>query len=226
MDIILIAGLWLDASAWDNVIPRLRAFGHRPVAVELPGQGDRRNATLEDQVDAVLAAVDQTKGPALVVGHSAASTLAWIAADRRPEKVAKVAMVGGMPTTEGSHYAPFFEVVDGVMAFPGWEHFTGPDSADLDDAAQARFEASSHPVPEGVTHAVVTYTSPQRKRVPVVLVCPEYDVEDARQWFEAGEMPELEDVEDLDFVDIGSGHWPMLSRPDALSRVLNDLTIE
>lgn len=224
MDIILIAGLWLDASAWDDVVPRLRAFGHRPVAVDLPGQGDGRDATLDAQLEAVLAAVDAAEAPALVVGHSAASTLAWLAADRRPDKVAKVAMVGGFPTAEGQQYAPFFDVVDGTMPFPGWEPFGGTDSADLDDAAKTRLAGAAHPVPEGVTHAEVRYRSMDRKRVPVVLVCPEYDVEDAKGWFEAGEIPELEGVESLDYVDVGSGHWPMLSRPDALSRVLNDLT--
>ena len=42
MDILLIAGLWLDGSAWDGVVPALEALGHRPVPLTLPGQG-RRN---------------------------------------------------------------------------------------------------------------------------------------------------------------------------------------
>jgi len=40
MDILLIAGLWLDGSAWDDVVPTLEALGHRPVPLTLPGQGD------------------------------------------------------------------------------------------------------------------------------------------------------------------------------------------
>jgi pimeloyl-ACP methyl ester carboxylesterase len=219
MDIILIAGLWLDASAWDDVIPGLRAAGHNPVAVMLPGQGVGTTGTLDEQLEAVLREVDAAAGPVLVVGHSAASTLAWLAADRRPDKVVKVAMVGGFPTSESDLYLPAFEPVDGVMAFPGWEAFAGPDSDDLDDAMRARFEEAAVPVPETVTHAPVHYTSDRRKETPVALVCTEYSVDDAKAWFESGGMPELQDVP-LDYVDIDSGHWPMFSNPMDLARVI------
>ncbi|WP_410677042.1 alpha/beta fold hydrolase [Amycolatopsis sp. cmx-4-68] len=108
MDILLIAGLWLDGSAWDDVASALRSRGHRPVPLTLPGQGDgSTSATLEDQAAAVLAAVDSVPGKPMVVGHSAAATLAWLAADARPDKVAKVVFVGGFPTPDGKPYADF-----------------------------------------------------------------------------------------------------------------------
>src|SRR5687767_13144367 len=150
MDILLIAGLWLDGSAWDDVVPALEARGHRPVALTLPGQGDgSASATLDDQVSAVLAAVDASSAKPMVVGHSAASTLAWLAADARPEKVAKVALIGGFPSADGEAYADIFAAKDGVMAFPGWEPFEGPDSADLDEEARSSLAARTIPVPEG-----------------------------------------------------------------------------
>lgn len=223
MDIVLVAGLWLDGSAWDGVVPGLRQAGHNPVAVTLPGQGAGDDATLEDQVEAVVRAVDEADGPALVVGHSAACTLTWLAADRRPNSVAKVAMIGGFPTTDGQPYAPFFTPVDGRMAFPGWEPFAGPDSDDLTDEQKASIAAGAHAVPEEVTHAEVRYADPARKQVPVVLVCPEYSVEDAKEWFEAGEMPELQGLNQLEYLDIDSGHWPMFSRPDELAALLATL---
>src|ERR1700761_792978 len=99
MDILLIAGLWLDGSAWGNVAPQLEARGHRAVPVTLPGQGDgKTSATLADQVATVVAAVDAAAGKPLVVGHSAACSLAWLAADARPVKISKVALVGGFPS--------------------------------------------------------------------------------------------------------------------------------
>ncbi len=63
MDIVLIAPLWLQESAWAGVAARLAEYGHRPVPVALPGQGDGTpSATLADQVAAVLAAVDSAVG--------------------------------------------------------------------------------------------------------------------------------------------------------------------
>jgi pimeloyl-ACP methyl ester carboxylesterase len=74
----------------------------------------------------------------MVVGHSAACTLAWMAADRRPDKVGAVVLIGGFPATDGDAYADFFETVDGVMAFPGWGPFEGADGR----AAAARAAAA------------------------------------------------------------------------------------
>jgi pimeloyl-ACP methyl ester carboxylesterase len=221
MDIVLIAGLWLDGSAWDEVVPALEELGHRPVPLTLPGQGDGlRSATLDDQLAAVLAAVDSASGPPLVVGHSAACTLAWLAADARPEKVAGVVLIGGWPSADGETYADFFETADGFMPFPGWGPFEGPDAADLDEDTRQRFAAAAIPVPSGVTRATVRLTDERRFGVPVVLVCPEFSPARAREWITAGELPELARVEQLDLVDIDSGHWPMVSRPKELARVL------
>jgi pimeloyl-ACP methyl ester carboxylesterase len=221
MDIVLIAGLWLDGSAWDDVVPALEALGHRPVPLTLPGQGDgSASATLDDQVAAVLAAVDSASGKPMVVGHSAACTLAWLAADARPERVAGVALVGGFPTADGQPYADFFELTDGLMPFPGWGPFEGPDAADLDEEARRAFASAAIPVPEGVTRGVVRLTDERRFDVPVVLVCPEFTPAQAQEWIAAGELPELAQAKHLDLVDIDSGHWPMFTEPVELARLL------
>ena len=221
MDILLIAGLWLDGSAWDAVVPTIEALGHRPVPLTLPGQGDgSASATLDDQVAAVLAATDSASEKPLVVGHSAACTLAWLAADARPEKVAKVALIGGFPSADGELYADFFEPKDGVVPFPGWGRFEGLDSADLDEEARRRIAAAAIPVPEGVAKGVVRLADERRFDVPVVLVCPEFTPAQAREWIAGGESPELARAKHIDYVDIDSGHWPMLTRPDELARLL------
>lgn len=223
MNIALIAGLWLDASAWDDVVPLLREAGHNPVPVLLSGQGDgSTTATLEDQVVAVTDAIDSAPGRVLVVGHSAASTLAWIAADRRPDKVEKVVLIGGFPSAEGEAYADLFEYHNDAMPFPGWSHFAGPDSRDLDEQTKDRIAAGSIPVPQGVAKAVVHLTNPRRYQLPVVVVCPEFSVDQAREWVASG-VPALKQAKDVRYVDIDSGHWPMFTQPDELARILSQL---
>ncbi|MET9825859.1 MULTISPECIES: alpha/beta fold hydrolase [Streptomyces] len=220
MDILLIGGLWLDGSVWERVASTLESLGHRPVPLTLPGQGDgTAAATLDDQVAAVVDAVDAASGRAMVVGHSVACTLAWLAADRRPERVAKVALVGGVPTSDGRPYADLFEVTDGVMPFPGWGPFQGPDAADLDETARREMAAAAIPVPEAVARGVVRLTDERRFDVPVVVVCPEFTPAQAREWID-GDVPELRRAGRVGFADIDSGHWPMITQPAELARIL------
>ncbi|MGY0235430.1 alpha/beta fold hydrolase [Longispora urticae] len=221
MDILLIAGLWLDGSAWTDVAAELDKLGHRPVPVTLPGQGDGATAaTLDDQVATVVAAVDAAAGPVLVVGHSAACTLAWLAADARPASVAGVALIGGFPSADGELYANFFDLVDDRMPFPGWEPFEGADAADLDQDARRAFASAAIPVPAGVARGVVRLADERRFDVPVVLVCPEFGPDEARACVDGGDVPELARARHVEYVDIDSGHWPMLTRPAELARIL------
>jgi pimeloyl-ACP methyl ester carboxylesterase len=224
MDIVLIGGMWLDGSAWDDVAPRLEALGHRAVPLTLPGQGDgTTSATLDDQVAAVVAAVDAAAGRPMVVGHSAACALAWLAADARPGKVSKAALIGGFPSANGETYFSAFPVQDGVVPFPGWEPFEGPDSADLDDATKKAMQETAVPVPEGVTSGVVKLADERRYDVPLVLICPEFSPAQAKEWIDQGEVPEAAKAKHVSFVDIDSGHWPMFSAPAELARILSDL---
>lgn len=223
MDIVLMPGLWLESTAWDQVSTELRLLGHNAIPVKLPGADDHSmTATLDDQVNAALDAVDGADHP-MVVGHSAASTLAWIVADRRPDAIHSVVMIGGYPAADGQTYADFFDLVDGVMPFPGWEPFEGPDSDDLDDATKERVAAAAVPVAGGVAEGVVRLADERRYGVPVVMVCPEFSPEDARGWVDGGDIPELARAAALSYVDIDSGHWPMFSKPAELAAVLDDI---
>jgi pimeloyl-ACP methyl ester carboxylesterase len=221
MNFVLIPGMWLPGSVWEPVTGHLTSFGHRATALTLPGQGDGDpSATLDDQLSAVVAAVDAAPGEAVVVGHSAAASLAWMAADRRPDTVVTVVLVGGFPEADGELYFGTFAPIDGLVPFPGWEPFEGPDAADLDQQQRAAFSAQVVAVPETVTHGTVKLTDPRRHEVPVVLVCPEFTPAEAREWIAMGELAATAEVE---FVDINSGHWPMITRPVELAKILADI---
>ena len=229
MDIVLIAGLWLPHRVWDPVADELGRLGHRPDAVPLPGVdrpgsagGALADATLDDQIDAVLGAVDDADRP-LVVGHSAGCGLAWIVADRHPTSIAGVVLLGGFPVADGSTYADFFDLDGGVMPFPGWEAFEGPDSDDLDEDARRHLADAAVPVPRGVGHATVHLTDERRYDVPTTVICPEFSPDDVRQWIAGGDLPELERARRLELVDLESGHWPMVSRPAELAAMIATL---
>ena len=225
MDIVLIAGLWLDGSAWDEVLPELEALGHRGIAVTLPGQGDgTASATYDDQAAAVRRGGRRGRGRPFVVGHSAACTLAWVAADQRPDGVTGVALIGGFPTTEGGTYADFFEPTGEGVPFPGWEPFAGPDSDDMSPELKAEVAAGSHPVPVGVTKGIVHWTSEARHDVPLTLICPEFSPAEAQEWIDGGDVPELATANALELVDIESGHWPMFTQPKALAVLIDEAT--
>jgi pimeloyl-ACP methyl ester carboxylesterase len=220
MDIVLIAGLWMPASVWDDTATELDNLGHRPIPLALPGVDDARSSvSLDDQLTAALSVVDNADHP-LVVGHSAASTLAWLVADRRAESIAGAVMIGGFPTESGSSYAAFFDIDNGVMAFPGWEPFEGPDAADLDGPTRDRLAALAVAVPQAVAEGRVTYGDDRRFSVPLTIVCPEFSPDDVRGLMADDELPELGRVEHLDLADIDSGHWPMVTRPADLARVI------
>ena len=160
----------------------------------------------------------------MVVGHSAAATLAWVAADARPEVVTRVVMVGGFPVADGAAYFDAVEPVDGTVVWPGWQAFAGPDSDDMDDAAKQLMDTHLHPVSSAITHARVSLADQRRHRVPITLVCPEFSVEDAKEWVASGQLTEFEKADHLDFVDIDSGHWPMYSKPVEFAALLDEIT--
>ena len=112
------------------------------------------------------------------------------------------------------------------MAFPGWSEFEGPDSADLDDAARQAFASAAIPVPEGVIRGVVKLADVRRYDISVVLVCPEFSPSQAKEWIDQGEVPELAKSSNVSFVDIDSGHWPMISAPAELARILSQAAEE
>ena len=66
----------------------------------------------------------------------------------------------------------------------------------------------------------------RRHDVPVVLICPEFTPAQARQWIEHGQVPELVTTKNISFVNIDSGHWPMISAPADLARLLSQAAEE
>lgn len=228
MDIILVPGLWLDASSWDAVIPALRDAGHRTHPLTLPGlearDADRAGIGLRDQVDAVVAAIDATgpDEPVLLVGHSAGAGIAYAAVDARPDRVARAVYVGGFPTGPGRPVADGFPVVDGGIPLPAWADFDDDDLAGLDDRARAEFRERAIPSPGRLATDPQQLSDERRYDVPVTVVCPEFSADLLRKWIEQGMEPvqEFAKLRQLDYVDLPTGHWPQFTRPGDLAAAI------
>ncbi|KQZ68792.1 MULTISPECIES: alpha/beta fold hydrolase [unclassified Nocardioides] len=231
MKIVLVPGLWLNAHTWDAVTPHLEAAGHSVQALTLPGMeskdADRSGITLADHVAAVVAALDAADEPVLLVCHSAGCGIGHCAIDARPDRVARVVHVGGFPSAEGEALLGSLPAVDGEVLMPDWAE-VGEDAniVDFDGAALARFYADAIPAPARVLKDPVHLVDERRLAVPVTAVCPEYTAADLRAWVDSGDLPELSGAAEVDYVDLPGGHWPQLTQPEALARVILDAAAE
>lgn len=230
MDLILVPGLWLDASSWDAVVHELRAAGHSPVAVMLPGVGEPASASSEigiaDWVDAVVRLIDDADEPVVLVGHSGGGNVVWGAADARPERVRRVILVDTIPPAPGLGINEF-AVVDGVIPFPGWDFFPEEDVYDLDEPTRERTAPSTRSVPARVPTDPIQLTRESRHGVPVTLLMGSYDqaaIEaDVDQWGAYGE--EYRAIASVEVVKLGSGHWPQFSMPEHLAAEISAATV-
>jgi pimeloyl-ACP methyl ester carboxylesterase len=227
MDIILVPGFWLHGSSWDAVTPTLEKAGHRVRALTLPGleskDADRSGITLADHVGAVVTAIDEADGPVLLVGHSAGSGLVHAALDARPDRVARVVYVGGFPTDDGDALLSGLPAENGEVAMPDWaEMGEEANIVDFDEASLARFYADAIPVPERVLTDEVHLSDERRYDVPATAICPEYTADQLREWVKEAPLVELGRMRDVEYVDIGGGHWPQFTQPDNLAQAILD----
>lgn len=225
MDIVLVPGLWLDGASWEAVAGHLAAGGHRPHPLTLPGMespaADRSWVGLADHVRAVVEAIDACgPDPVLLVGHSAGCGIAHVAADARPDRVARVVHVGGFPADAGEPLMGGFASDGSDLPLPPWEAFDTADLADLSEEDLAAFRQRAVPSPAALTTDVIGFTDPRRFGVPATLVCTEYTSEALVNWAAQGALVELSQLHHVEFVDLPTGHWPQFTRPADLARII------
>ena len=220
MDIILIPGLWLTATSWDDVVPALRDAGHTPHPLTMPGVGEPASEVrLADWVDAVVDEIDRIDGPVVLVGHSGGGNVAWGTAERRADRVARVVFVDTTPPPPGADISEF-PLVDGVVPFPGWEFFDAEDVEDLDDATRRRTAPLTASVPGHVPTDPLVLEGTERHRVAVTLLMGSLDEAAFREAVTAwgAFAAEFAAIAEADVVRLGTGHWPQFSAPDELAR--------
>jgi pimeloyl-ACP methyl ester carboxylesterase len=103
--IVLVHGAWMDASAWNAVIPHLRQLGYADItAVNLPGHGadttPYEQIQLASYTEAVKAAIG-AKQDVILVGHSLAGIVISQVAEEVPTQLARLVYVAAYLPRDG-----------------------------------------------------------------------------------------------------------------------------
>ncbi|MHA7220280.1 alpha/beta fold hydrolase [Arthrobacter sp. MDT1-48-3] len=229
--IILIAGHWLGAWAWDEVLEHLTTDHSRAIAMTLPGlDGDdpeRAVKTLDDQAAAIedvltRAGVSEDQ-PATLVAHSGANAPVSLVLDRHPELVHRVVWVDSGPVAPGSVFASGLPEDLEELPLPSFDVLAQQASLEgLSSEILERFRARAVPQPGPVLRQPVELTNDARRKVRTTLVCCSIPSAQVLELTRAGHpmFAEVATIEHLDVIDLTTGHWPMWSRPRDLATAI------
>ncbi|WP_328903977.1 alpha/beta hydrolase [Streptomyces sp. NBC_00441] len=228
-DFVLVAGAWLDESAWHEVVPGLRAAGHRAHPLSLSGLGAKRERPVGRQthVTDVLGEVDRLGlRDVVLVGHSYSGIPVGQAAARLGERLARVVFVDACVPADGESFvsawwqgpAALQEQLDangGLWAVPEAEAFEGQE---LTGEQIARFRKGATPHPGAALADPAVLDRPLGELPATYIKClldgPEPGEDVAR----------LLTSERWELVTMDTGHWPMFSRPDEMAAILDKAT--
>ena len=216
MHLILVPGFWLDSSAWDAVVPVLQRAGH---AVEtLTRDGD----TLDEQVDGIVDRIDAAPEPVVLVGHSGAGPMIYMAADARPLRVERLVYVDTFPGPEGGYVNDELPVSDGLVPLPSWDFWEPATVRDMTPELRADLERRAIPEPARIPVDRFHYADDRRHGIPATIITCEIGPEeltamisDHHAW-----AAELVATEQLEVVGLHTGHWPMFSKPAELGALI------
>ncbi len=229
--VLLVAGHWLGAWAWDEVVEHLRADGVHPVAMTLPGldrdDPDRTRRTLDDQAAAIADALTRVGAsealPVTIVAHSGANAPVSLVLDRHPERIRRVVWVDSGPVSPGDVFAPELPAEADEFALPPFDVLGQQASLDgLSADVLDRFRAHAVPEPGPVLREPVVLVNDARREVRTTMVCCSIPSAQVRELARAGHpmFAEVASLAHLDVVDLPTGHWPMWSRPRDLAEVI------
>ncbi|BAJ73444.1 predicted hydrolase or acyltransferase [Microbacterium testaceum StLB037] len=222
--LIFLAGHWLGAWAWDDLLAHLPST--RTIALTLPGldpdDPDRTSRAVDDQAAAIIDLLARLDSPAVVVAHSGANAPLSVVLDRHPQLVRRVVWVDSGPWN-GRAFAPELPVDVRELALPPFDVLAQQASlAGLTPDLLERFRARAVAEPAPVLRQAVELTNDLRHDVPTTLVCCSLPSAQVHELADAGH-PMFADVARLtrvESVDLPTGHWPMWSRPSDLAAVI------
>lgn len=239
---VLVPGSWLGAWAWHHVADSLSERGHVVHAVDLAGMGERADLAspttdLTTHIDDVVRVLDEHDlHDVVLVGHSYGALVTTGAADRVPERVARLVYIDSGPLPNGTAQADFegpdarAANEDLVMAHgqgwllppPPWAELAA-EVPDVDDDDVVALVECSRPQPWRTATQPVALTGAW-ERLPRSGVLCTFTLEQVRQM--APHVPAFAHMVDGDwtYVELPTWHWPMVSRPADLAAALESVS--
>lgn len=237
---VLVGGAWIGGWAWQRVTQRLRLRGHDVYPVTLTGLGERVHlARPEVDLETCIADVvnlmtfEDLAGVTLV-GHSYAGIVVSGVADRAPERVARLVFCDSAPFVDGEAYLDILPA-DAQTALRGTVASTGdgwrlpfPSIDDLGAGASLRgLDESDLALLEARATAqpFASYTQPLRLGIGAATLERAVIACDGVRALIGFGVPRIVEMtrDPWRYVDLDTGHWPMLSAPDELAMALHEL---
>ncbi|WLW57045.1 alpha/beta hydrolase [Streptomyces sp. YU58] len=163
---LLVHGAWHSGQCWERVVPLLASAGHRVLAPSLTGYGDTahllsRDIGLDTHVDDIVGLIAaQDLAEVVLVGHSYAGLVISSAANRVPDRIARLVYLDAMVPEDGESAADVLPVTQDLIdhaekSESGWRVPPLPEMpppaglfgvTDPADVAWLRSMLSDHPV--------------------------------------------------------------------------------
>ncbi|WP_030544386.1 alpha/beta fold hydrolase [Streptomyces albus] len=220
---VLTAGAWLGAWAWDDVVPELRAAGHGVHPLTLSGLAERRDAPAGQQthVQDIVGEIERRDlRDVVLVGHSYSGIPAGQAAERIGDRLTRVVFVDSdVPADSESFFSPGSDGRAAIAANGGF--WPVPDADEFADQGLGA-EQIARITAEGTPHPGATLTEPAVLTRPLGELPATY-IKCLLDWPEPSpDVAELLKSDRWRLATMDTGHWPMLSQPRELARILLD----
>ncbi|MET9514558.1 alpha/beta fold hydrolase [Streptomyces sp. NPDC002994] len=242
---VLVSGPFTGGWVWREVTARLRESGSEVYPATLTGMGDRRHLAgpetdLETHIEDLVQLIDEVEAPDVVlVGHDYGIHPVLGAAERRPERIARIVHLdAGMPQDGDSALAlvPDQAVRDQLSHRTGqseddwripppprdeWQRWGS--TAGIPANALARLDRLAAPQPSGTLTQPLRLSGAAAELPTTGVLCTAGGASIAMvELLVASGPPQYQALADprVGFFELDTGHWPMLSAPDELAEVL------
>jgi len=229
---VLVHGAFHGGWCWRDVARLLRGRGHEVFTPTLTGLGERAHLAtpgvdLDTHIRDVTAVLEwEELSGVVLVGHSYGGMPITGAADRMPERIARLVYLDAVVPWDGFSMLDYQtperrqSFLDATAAMNGWQYppRTAAYYGVRDPVRAAWVDAKCTPHPFGTVDQKIVLSAPPGSRVPArtLILCTDPPLPHMRQFYDrASRDPEWETLL------METGHDAMVTEPEALADLLH-----